>query len=87
MVPQSTYEHETEVVWEDDTSDLKYLREFPVQTQKREGLPKNRTRGYIVYGYTNVAEDAPADRDGCVRKRMFVLKPKDAGGPENNGAH
>lgn len=72
---------------EKDPSGLKYLREFPLSTQKREGLPGRETRPYIVYGYTNAAADAPTDADGCVRKRMFVLKPKDHGGPENDGEY
>ncbi len=77
-------EHETEVVWEKDPSELKYLREFPVRTRTHRGLPDSCRRGYIVYGYTAVSLDAPTNEVGQVRKRMFVLKPKDHGGPENN---
>jgi hypothetical protein len=87
MSLQVPYKHETEVIWEKDPSNLKYLREFPVSTQKQNGLPKSRTRGYVVYGYTNVSQSVSAGPDGYIRKRMFVLKPKDAGGPENNGEH
>lgn len=79
--------HETEVVWEKDPSELKYLREFPVRTRKRRGLSDSCCRGYIVYGYTVVSLDAPTNEVGQVRKRMFVLKPKDHGGPENNGEY
>jgi hypothetical protein len=79
--------HETEVIWEKDPSELKYLREFPVLTRKRQGLPDRKSQAYIVYGYTNVREDAPTSESGLVRKRMFVLKPKDRGGPANNGEY
>lgn len=79
--------HEIEVVWENDPSELKYLREFPVRTRKQQGLPDRERRGYIVYGYTNVGEDAPSNEIGLVRKRMFVLKPKDHGGPANDGEY
>lgn len=87
MPTQPVYDHETEVVWEQDPSDLKYLREFEVRTRKREGLPKNKAERYTLYGYTNVSSCAPTGPDGCVRKRIFVLKPKDAGGPENEGEY
>jgi hypothetical protein len=87
MPPQTVYEHETEVVWEKNPSNLKYLREFSIDTRKRTGLPTSRTKQYVVYGYTNVSQSAPTAPDGCIRKRMFVLKPKDAGGPENNGEY
>lgn len=80
-------EHETEVIWDQDPSELKYLREFPVRTRKRRGLPDSERRLYIVYGYTNVSPDAPTNATGCVRKRMFVLRPKDRGGPANDGEY
>lgn len=34
--------HETEVIWEKDPSELRYLREFPVLTRKRQANPARK---------------------------------------------
>lgn len=79
------YDHETEIEWARDPSDLDYLREFSVDTRKRRGIPQSYERGYVVYGWANVDAETPTVGAGCVRKRTFVLKPTDRGGPRDDG--
>lgn len=84
MTSETFYEYEEEIVWEGDPSNLSCLRERIITTRKKDGIPERRRRRYIVYGYSNISQAAPTDSEGCIRKRMFYMKPTDPGGPEED---
>lgn len=76
------YEHESELIWNKDPSDLEYLREKKIQTRKKKGIPQRYHNMYIVYGWIDLDDNTPTDAFNLYNKR-FVIKLKDIGGPKH----
>lgn len=75
------YEYESELIWDKDPSGLEYVREFEINTRRKEGIDNKYKDMYNVFGWTNLDFDAPPiGINNIYSKRIFVIKDTDIGG-------
>ncbi|MGW0855742.1 DUF6009 family protein [Streptomyces sp. NPDC002690] len=77
LITEDEIQHETEIVWLENVTDLEYVRQSLDRLPTRRGKPPYHRDGRMV-GYAVLGSTAkPSRASGTFRRRVFWLLPHD----------